>query len=52
VFLLVLGRLPSAQERALAKAFIQGPAEDSSENPLWEQYCHMLLISNEALYRP
>lgn len=54
VYLLVLGREPSRVELALADSFVNG---DSTEEPAsslsrWEQFCQVLLSSNEALHRP
>ena len=53
VFLLVLGREPSIEESTLADEFINGNLrEETSELSRWEQYCQVLMISNEATYRP
>ena len=52
-FLLVFGREPSRAELALATSFIDDNSGDTSVSlSPWEQYCHVLLISNEVLYRP
>ena len=52
-FLLVFGREPSRAELALATSFIDDNSGDTSVSlSPWEQYCQVLLISNEVLYRP
>jgi cytochrome c553 len=52
-FLLVLSREPSNEELALADSFINADsAEPADEFSLWEQFCQVLISSNEALYRP
>ena len=52
VFRLVMGRDPSRLELALADAYLKNPGVDSPGFSRWEQYCQVLLISNEAIYRP
>ena len=52
-FLLVFGRDPSSTELELATSFIDDNSGDTPvELSSWEQYCQILLISNEAMYRP
>ncbi|MCH2202850.1 MAG: PSD1 and planctomycete cytochrome C domain-containing protein [Fuerstiella sp.] len=53
LFLLVLGRDPSAEELKIADSFINDSSQQkSTELSRLEQYCQVLLISNEAAYRP
>ena len=54
VLRLAVGRHPSPQELALGRAFL-GNAPDRGDNGQlspWEQYCQVLLGSNEFLFRP
>ena len=53
VFLLVLGREPSREEITLAEEFMNDNSlEESGELSRWEQYCQVIMISNEATHRP
>ena len=53
VFLLVLGREPTREEFMLVEEFINdNPREESDKLSRWEQYCQVIMISNEAAYRP
>lgn len=53
LFLLVLVRGPSREELALADSFVNDKSpEEPSGLSRWEQYCQILMISNEAIYRP
>ena len=52
-FGLAFGRQPSNEELALAEAFINDRSESGpAALSRWEQYCQVLMISNEAVYRP
>ncbi|MBP90020.1 MAG: hypothetical protein CMJ64_25485 [Planctomycetaceae bacterium] len=52
-FLIVLSREPSPEELTLADSFInENSTEEPGELSRWEQYCQVLMISNEAIYRP
>ena len=49
---LVFGREPSSEELALAGSFVDNSTDEAGGLSRWEQYCQVLLISNEAIYRP
>ncbi|MDA1018345.1 MAG: DUF1553 domain-containing protein, partial [Planctomycetota bacterium] len=54
VFLLVLSREPSSEELTLAESFFNADAAVESAGALsrCEQFCQVLMNSNEALHRP
>ena len=54
VFQLVFGRKPTHEELAIADSFINSGAveEPAGELSRFEQFCHVLICSNEILYRP
>ena len=52
-FWLAFGREPRRAELALADSFVVGDSGIASDAlSLWEQYCQVLLISNESMFRP
>ncbi len=53
-FALLFGRAPLPAELQLGRRFVsdQATAQESAALSLWEQYCQVLLSSNEFMYRP
>jgi hypothetical protein len=49
-FLLVYGRPPDRDERALFKSFSEAQPRSETAEQLWSTICHALLSSNEFLY--
>ncbi len=50
VYDVLYGRHPSADETAAARRFLASTASGGSELTRWEQYCQVLLSSNEFMY--
>ncbi|MDP7018971.1 MAG: PSD1 and planctomycete cytochrome C domain-containing protein [Pirellulaceae bacterium] len=57
VFSIVFSRPPTSKEAEIAMAFVNDAIDEPAKPAAvtlspWEQYCQILLISNEAIYRP
>ena len=47
---LLYGREPTDREQHLAKAFLNGPKPEGAQPARWQQYCQVMLSSNEFMY--